>query len=52
MQLRKTGLTGFELVKAQVTPEVQRDKRPDGQRQQKQQKNLTKAHEISKGVGD
>jgi hypothetical protein len=52
VQLRKAGLAGFELLKAQEAPEVQRHKRADGQRQQEQQHNLTKAHEISKGVGD
>jgi hypothetical protein len=45
MQLRKTGLAGFELFKAQVAAQVQRHKRADGQRQQEQQNNLTKAHE-------
>jgi hypothetical protein len=38
-------LAGFELLKAQVAPQVQRDKGTDGQRQQEQQQNLTKAHE-------
>jgi len=52
VQQRKTGLTGFELLKAQETSQVQRHKRADGQRQQEEQNNLAKAHENSKGVGD
>jgi hypothetical protein len=34
VQLRKTGLAGLELLKAQVAPQVQHHKRTDGQRQQ------------------
>jgi hypothetical protein len=52
MQLHKPGLAGLELLKAEFMPQIQQDKCTDGQRQQEQQNNLTKAHENSKGVGD